>query len=387
MYLTGTRTPATGKTVVVTLSKAGAAFGAAAGAVSEVSGGWYKVALTTADTDTLHELAFNCTNTDCDPTQFTDQVGPIPANIQQINGDATDGNNATLSLKQLNIVNSAGSALVASATGSNGNGINASGNGTGNGLNTTGGITGNGIGGNGGATSGSGMYLQALNSGSGLVSVGVAGAGVTITAGTNSPGMSVQGGGTGAGIRSTGGLTGDGISGVGGATSGSGLSVVASGSGAGITATGTSNGNGITATGNGSGVGIQGQGGGTGAGIRGTGGGTSGEGIKALAVGGGAGINAVGVGNVSLLATQGLSGPLDTATYNAIADALLIRDWTLVATASNFSVLNALRFLRNKWSISGTTLTVTKENEVDPAWTATLTTDATALPVVSFIGS
>ena len=34
-----------GLTVTVTLSKAGAAFGAAGGSVSEVSSGWYKIAL------------------------------------------------------------------------------------------------------------------------------------------------------------------------------------------------------------------------------------------------------------------------------------------------------------------------------------------------------
>ncbi len=66
--------PATGLTVVVTLCKAGAAFGAAAGAVTEVANGWYKVALTTVDTGTLGDLAFHCTSATADNTDFVDQV-------------------------------------------------------------------------------------------------------------------------------------------------------------------------------------------------------------------------------------------------------------------------------------------------------------------------
>src|SRR6266550_2340560 len=178
MYLTGTKTPATGKTVTVNVSKAGAAFGAAGGAVAEISAGWYKVSLSTTDTNTANDLAYNCTASGCDPSDFTDQVGPTVANVIQIDGNATSGNNATLNLKQLNVINNAGSAIVASSTGSNGHGINAGGNGTGNGINASGGVTGNGIGGNGGATSGSGMFLQALTLGPGLVCAGVGSTGV-----------------------------------------------------------------------------------------------------------------------------------------------------------------------------------------------------------------
>lgn len=69
--------------------------------------------------------------------------------------DGTGGQ--TLSLKQLNIVNSAGDAIVASATGGNGSGIKASGNGTGEGIKATGGATGNGLTVVGGATSGHGI--------------------------------------------------------------------------------------------------------------------------------------------------------------------------------------------------------------------------------------
>lgn len=66
---------------------------------------------------------------------------------------------------------------------------------------------------------------------------------------------------------------------------------------------------------------------------------------------------------------------------NAIADAILKRDFSSVSGESARSALNALRFLRNKWSIAGTTLTVTKENDSTTAWTSELSTDAGANPV------
>ena len=72
---------------------------------------------------------------------------------------------------------------------------------------------------------------------------------------------------------------------------------------------------------------------------------------------------------------------LSVATANQVADALLKRDWTSVAGEADRSALNALRFLRNKWSIAGATLTVTEEDDSTSAWTATVTTDAGADPV------
>ena len=66
--------PLTGATVTVNISKAGAAFGAAAGTVTEIANGWYKVALTTVDTGTLGDLSYHCTATGGDPTDFADQI-------------------------------------------------------------------------------------------------------------------------------------------------------------------------------------------------------------------------------------------------------------------------------------------------------------------------
>jgi len=68
---------ATGKTVTVNLSKAGGSFAAAGGTITEVANGWYKIALTTTDTNTLGDLAFDCTATSCDNTDFADQVVAI----------------------------------------------------------------------------------------------------------------------------------------------------------------------------------------------------------------------------------------------------------------------------------------------------------------------
>jgi len=68
-------------------------------------------------------------------------------------------------------------------------------------------------------------------------------------------------------------------------------------------------------------------------------------------------------------------------TANENADALLKRDWTAITGEASRSVLNALRFLRNKWSAAGTTLTVTKEDDVTTAWTGNLTTNPSADPI------
>lgn len=67
-------TAVTDITPVVTLSKAGSAFAAAAGTVTEISAGWYKIALTIVDTNTLRDLAFHCTGTGADPNDFSMQI-------------------------------------------------------------------------------------------------------------------------------------------------------------------------------------------------------------------------------------------------------------------------------------------------------------------------
>ena len=72
-------------------------------------------------------------------------------------------------------------------------------------------------------------------------------------------------------------------------------------------------------------------------------------------------------------------GALPTATQNA--DALLNRDMSAVSDTNARTPLNAMRFLRNKWSVAGTTLSVTKEDDSTEAWTATVTADSGADPI------
>lgn len=69
-------------------------------------------------------------------------------------------------------------------------------------------------------------------------------------------------------------------------------------------------------------------------------------------------------------------------TVTDIADAILKRDWSAVSGESARSMLNALRFLRNKWSIAAGVLTVTKEDDSTAAWTAALTGAQTGVTAV-----
>ena len=67
-----------------------------------------------------------------------------------------------------------------------------------------------------------------------------------------------------------------------------------------------------------------------------------------------------------------------------IADGILARDigsGTNAVTLNERTVRSALRALRNKSSITTSTLTVTTENDATTAWTAAVSSDATAIPV------
>lgn len=84
------------------------------------------------------------------------------------------------------------------------------------------------------------------------------------------------------------------------------------------------------------------------------------------------------------LAAANLDTQLDalpTAAENAAA--LLKYDMSGVSGESARSVLNSLRKLMNKWSISGTTLTVYKEDDSTAAYTQTLTATAGADPITA----
>lgn len=69
-----------------------------------------------------------------------------------------------------------------------------------------------------------------------------------------------------------------------------------------------------------------------------------------------------------------------------IADGILNRDMSTGTDSGSPTVRTmrqALRFLRNKWSISGTTLTVTKEDDATASWTSELTGTAAADPITA----
>lgn len=83
-----------------------------------------------------------------------------------------------------------------------------------------------------------------------------------------------------------------------------------------------------------------------------------------------------------ILADTGTDGvAISATTANQVADAILNRDMSAVSDTNARTLLNAARFLRNKYSVAGSTLTVTKEDDSTSAWTSTLTSDAAADPV------
>jgi len=63
-----------GATLTITASKNGGAFASITPTVTDRGNGWYSLALTTAHTDTLGDLALRITAAGCDPTDLTRQV-------------------------------------------------------------------------------------------------------------------------------------------------------------------------------------------------------------------------------------------------------------------------------------------------------------------------
>lgn len=64
----------TGATLTITASKNGAAFASISPTVTELSNGWYSVALTSSHTDTLGDLAIHATASGADPIDTLSQV-------------------------------------------------------------------------------------------------------------------------------------------------------------------------------------------------------------------------------------------------------------------------------------------------------------------------
>ena len=75
---------------------------------------------------------------------------------------------------------------------------------------------------------------------------------------------------------------------------------------------------------------------------------------------------------------------LTTGERTSVADALLTRDMSAVSPAPALNArvpLNALRFLRNAWTVAASTLTVYKEDDATAAWTSSITTNTAAQPI------
>lgn len=224
----------------------------------------------------------------------------------------------------MTISNASGDALTLTSSGSNGNGINASGNGTGAGFLLTGGSTGNGLKVVGGGTSGDAILTSATSGhGATFAGSGTTKHGINATGGaTTSDGIRATGGGAGNGFNAVAGATGIGLNIVGGSSSGVGISVTTT-SGDGVSILPTA-GNGILVTANGTSK----------HGIVSTGGtaGTS-DGIKAVAGTGGVDIR----GNITGNITGNLSGSAGSVTAQVTAN---VAQWngTNVATPNTAGV-------------------------------------------------
>lgn len=93
-----------------------------------------------------------------------------------------------------------------------------------------------------------------------------------------------------------------------------------------------------------------------------------------------------GVVVASIAANAVSASALATDAVSEIADGILNRDMSTGTDSGSASVRTmrqALRFLRNKWSISGTTLTVCKEDDSTSSWTSELTGTAAADPITA----
>ena len=161
------------------------------------------------------------------------------ANIVSIDGQATNGNYATLNLKKLNIVNSTGDAIVATSSGNDGIALKLTGNGAGEAIKIQGGTSASALWAKGGLSAATGSIEIQGNS------VGAIRAVATV-AGTH--GIFTSGYGVGAGLRITGGGTGNAVEIY--SAAGDGINVLATG-GNGINLSTYSNGINVLATGNG----------------------------------------------------------------------------------------------------------------------------------------
>jgi len=83
---------------------------------------------------------------------------------------------------------------------------------------------------------------------------------------------------------------------------------------------------------------------------------------------------------------SGTTSYLTTTERDAIADAFLNRDMSTGTDSGSTTVRTvrqALRFLRNKWTLTSGTLSVKKEDDSTESWSATVGTTASGTPIIS----
>ncbi len=91
-------------------------------------------------------------------------------------------------------------------------------------------------------------------------------------------------------------------------------------------------------------------------------------------------------GNLTGNVGGNLLGTLTTTERDAISDALLNRNMATGTDSGSPTVRTprqALRALRNKVAITGSTIVVNKEDDTTPSWSGTVTFDASAVPVTA----
>lgn len=96
LALTADQADGTGLVPVVTLSKAGAAFAAAAGVVTELTNGWYKIVLTAVDLNTLGALGMRVAVATADTLELFHQVIALDVNVATVNPGADGITAATI---------------------------------------------------------------------------------------------------------------------------------------------------------------------------------------------------------------------------------------------------------------------------------------------------
>jgi hypothetical protein len=89
LVLVADQTDAVGLAPAVTLSKAGGAFAAMAGAITELANGWYKIVLAVADLDTIGALGVRVIAATADPGIGICQVTALDMNVATVNPGAS----------------------------------------------------------------------------------------------------------------------------------------------------------------------------------------------------------------------------------------------------------------------------------------------------------